>query len=106
MTGPLLAGVEFRMHHARTRAHALNLTGPDHTAAAAGILVLQRAFQDVSDDLHVAMGVGWKASARCDPIFIDHAQRAEAFESRIAKVRERKSMFGVQPADLGCPAFG
>ena len=80
MAGPVAAGVEFGMDDAGARAHALDFAGPDDAAAAAGILVLHRAFQNVGDDLHVAMGMGRKARAARDPVFVDDAQGAEAFE--------------------------
>ena len=62
--GSVAAGIEFGMDDAGARAHALDFAGPDDAAAAAGILVLQRAFQNVGDDLHVAMGMGRKAARR------------------------------------------
>ena len=80
MAGLVAAGVEFGMDDAGARAHALDLAGPDGAAAAGGILVLQRAFQDVGDDFHVAMGMGRKARAARDPVFVDHAQGRRSFQ--------------------------
>ena len=60
----------------RARAHALDFARPDGAAAAGGILVRDGAVQDVGDDLHVAMGMGRKAGAARDPVFVDDPQAA------------------------------
>ena len=40
-----------------------------------------------------------------DPVFADHAQRAEAFMGRIVMVAEGEGMARIQPADLRSAAF-
>src|SRR3569832_234325 len=47
-----------------------------------------------------------KTGARRDPVLIDHAQRPEIFERRIVIIRKGETVFGVQPVDFGCSAFG
>ena len=103
--GSVAAGVEFGMDDAGAGAHALDFAGPDGAAAAAGILVLHGAFQDIGDDLHVAMGMGRKARAARDPVLVDHAQRAEAFNGRVVIIAEGETVLGIQPVDLGVAAL-
>src|SRR5271154_6541708 len=105
MTGLAGTGVEFGMNNAAAGAHALDFTRLDDAAAAAGIPVCDGAVDDVSDDFHVAMGMGRKTRAALDPILIDHPQRTEAFEFGIVKFAEGKTVPGVQPVDLGVAAF-
>ena len=88
------------MDNAASRAHALDLARPDGAAAAGGILVGDGAVQDVSDDLHVAMGMGRKPGAAPDPILIDHTQRPKAFMRRVIIIAEGEGMAGFQPIDL------
>ena len=72
-----------------------------------GILVRDGAVQDVSDDLHVAMGMGRKARPALDPVFIDHPQGAEAFIGRVVIIAKGKAVARIQPGDLGPAAvFG
>src|SRR5207244_2036680 len=79
--------------------------GPDGAAAAGGIFMGDGPAQNVGDDLHVAMGMGRKSGAALDPVFVDHAQRPEAFMGRIVIIAEGKGVAGLQPVDLGVAAF-
>src|SRR4051812_1399516 len=77
VNGICFGGVAFAVADAAAGAHALPITRTDHGAGAKRILVLDRAFQDISDDLHVAMGVWWEARAAGDAVLIDDAQGAK-----------------------------
>src|SRR5262249_54885627 len=62
------------------------------------VTVCERAFQHVSEDLHIAMAVSSKSRARSDSIFIDHAQIPEAQELGIVIIGKRKRVECVKPA--------
>src|SRR5271154_4159240 len=44
------------------------------------------------------MGMSGETALGCDPIFIDHAQRAEAHPLGIVVIAETESMLSLQPA--------
>src|SRR5208337_159432 len=44
------------------------------------------------------MGMSWETAAGRDPIFVDHAQRAETHPLGIGVIVETESMAGLQPA--------
>jgi hypothetical protein len=48
--------------------------GPQHTAVAQAVLVLQRTFQHVAEDFHVAVRMRAEAHARRDAVVVDDAQ--------------------------------
>ena len=49
--------IEFAVRDSRARAHTLRLAGTNYGAGAKAVLVLERAFENVGDNLHVAMRV-------------------------------------------------
>src|SRR5215475_14110781 len=63
--------------------------------------MLQRTFQHVGDDLHVAMRMGWKPITGLHPVFIDHPQAAEAHKPPIIVITERECVIRVEPAVVG-----
>ena len=71
------------MPHAGARAHALSVAGADDGTVSHAVLVLESSFQDVGDDLHVAVGMHGEAVAALHPVFIDDAQGAESHEARV-----------------------
>src|SRR5262249_26215418 len=85
--------------------HALHLAGADDGAGAQAVAVLQRALDDVGDDLHVAVRVGAEAGARPNPVLVHDAEAAEAHVGGVVVVAERERVPAVQPVDLG-PATG
>src|SRR5260221_5673840 len=99
-----LGGVELAVHDAAAGAHALDLAGPDHAAAAARVLVLQGAREDVAQDLHVAVRVRAEALAGLHGVVVDHAQRGEALVLPVVVFAEREGVEAVQPADVGVKA--
>src|SRR5258708_17599374 len=64
------------------------------------------AFQDVGNDLHVAMSVSAEAAARLHAVFVDDPQRAEAYEAIVVVVGEGEGVAGVEPAVVELPAVG
>ena len=85
-------GIEFAVHHAGARAHALHVAGPDARAVADRVLVRELPREHVADDLHVAMTVGAEARARPHTVLVDHAQRAELDVLGIEVIGERKAV--------------
>src|SRR2546429_616760 len=98
--------IEFAVLYAGAGGHVLHFARADHAPVAHRVLVLQRAAEDVSDDLHVAMGMRAETLARHDQIIVDDAQAAEADPLRVKIIRETESVIGVQPAVFGVPSFG
>src|SRR3546814_711999 len=97
--------VELRMGDAAPGAHALNLTRNDHGAIAHGILVGERALNDIADDFHVAMAMGAETLARLHAILVDHSQRPPMHVLGVVVVGEREAVPGVEPAVIGVATF-
>src|ERR1039457_7011908 len=98
-------GIGLAVADAAPGGHALAVAGENHGAGAAAGLVLDLARQDIGDDFHVAMGMGWKTAVRCDPIFVDHAQRTETHPLGIGIITEAESVAGLQPAVVTAAAL-
>ena len=67
---------------------------------AHAVLVLDRALEDVGEDLHVAMGMGGEAAARRHPVLVDHPELPEAHVVGVVIVAERERVAGVQPPEV------
>ena len=89
------------MRDAPARAHQLNLAGLELPPVAHAVLVLQRAFQHVAEDLHVAVRMRPEALPRRNPVVVDDAQGAEAHVRRVIIVREGEGVISVEPAVVG-----
>jgi len=83
-----LRRIELAVLDAGAGAHALHLAGPDHIAIADTVLVLERAFENIGDDVHVLMAVAREAGARNDAILVDDPEAAKAHLRRIAIIAE------------------
>ena len=66
----------------------------------------QLAAEDVGKDLGVAVSVRREPGQRCHPVFVKHAQGAEAGEPWILVGREREGVVAVQPAMIGASPIG
>src|SRR6185312_6845009 len=100
-----LRGIELAVADAGAGTHALHLARPDHRAGADAVLVLERALENIGDDLHVAMAMRVETGAGLDAILVDDAQRAEAHMARIVIVAERKTVPAGEPAETGKAAL-
>src|ERR1700733_762248 len=98
--------IEFAVRYSRAGAHPLRFAGTNDRAGAEAVLVLERAFENVGDDLHVAMRVGGKPSAWADAILVDDAERAEAHFLGIIVIAERERGAAVEPVDFRTSAVG
>ena len=97
--------IEFAVPNARPGRHPLHVAGPDDRASTDTVLMFQCAFDDVRDDLHVAVAVGAKPRTGPDPVLIDNPQRAEAHVTGVVVIAKRKGVTTVQPAEIGRAAF-
>jgi hypothetical protein len=72
------------------------------------ILMGDRPFADIGNDLHVGVAVGREAGFRRDLVVIPHAEIAPAHAGRIAPIGEGEVVAGVQPvvAEPAKPAGG
>ena len=86
------AGIELTVRDAAARAHELNLPALEHAAVAHAVLVLQRAFQHVTENFHVAVRMRAEALSGRDAIVVNDAQRAEADVRRVVVVGKRESV--------------
>src|SRR4029079_4627125 len=82
--------IELAVLHAAPGAHALDVARHDRRAVAAGILVRERPFEHVADDLHVAVAVRAEACPGADSVFVNHAQWTEAHVLGIVVVGKRE----------------
>ncbi|MNE18243.1 hypothetical protein D3C80_1112650 [compost metagenome] len=102
----LAGGVVLAVAHAGAGAHHLHVAGADHRAGAHRVLVLQRAFEHVGEDLHVAVAMGVEAAALAHVVLVDHQQVGEADVLRVVVAAEGKAVLRVQPAEVGDAALG
>src|SRR6185369_2835629 len=90
--------VELAVRDAGAGTHALHLAGADDRTVAHTVLVFQRTFQDIGDDLHVTVGMGRKTFFWLDPILINDPQISETHMLLVVIVGKGKGMIGIQPA--------
>src|SRR5713101_655220 len=97
--------ISFAVPHARPRTHALPVAGANGGPISHAVLVLQGTFENVSNDLHVAMGMHGEAVATLHPVFVDDAQGAKSHKARIAIGVKGKCVLGVEPAEVASAAL-
>ena len=98
-------GIELAVANARAGGHPLHVARFYDRAVAHAVLVLQRAVEDVGDDLHVTVAVRIESAGGLDPVLVDDAQGSEAHEARIVVVAERERVAAVQPAEVRAAAI-
>jgi len=96
-----LRRVELAVYDSGAGRHRLDRVRPDDMPLAHAVLMREAAFEDVTDNLHVAMGVGAKTLPRSYTIVVDDPQSAESHVRGVVIVREGKGMPGIQPAVVG-----
>ena len=97
--------IRLAMADAAPRGHALPVARKDHRAGAQAVFVFELARQDIGDDLHVAMRMCRETAAGRNPIFIDHAQRAEPHSLGVGVIVKTESMARLQPAVVAAAAL-
>src|SRR5262245_10132777 len=80
-------------------SHPLHFATLDHRAGAQAIPVRQSTFEDISENLHVAVKMGGETGARLHPIVVDDAERTETHVGWVVVIRERKCVAAVQPVE-------
>src|SRR5690606_4252347 len=93
-----------RMLNPRAGAHALDFAGTDRRSGAQRILMCQFTFQDVGNDLHIAVRVHVKSRTGNHDVIVDHPQRTKPHSFGIHKMAEGKSMLTVEPSGSGFTA--
>ncbi len=88
----------FGMGHPAAGRHHLDVARRGAAGIAQIVLVGDRAFADVGDDLHVAMRVRREAGLGGDDVVVPDAQRTPAHPPGIVIIREREVVVRVQPA--------
>src|SRR5690606_8105297 len=89
----------------RAGAHPLHLAAPDYAAMPERVAMPELALEEIRHDLHVAVRMDRKASARRDAILVDHAERAVLRIRRIDVARERERIPRLQPAEVAIPTL-
>jgi hypothetical protein len=69
------------------------------------VLVLERALEDVGEDLHVAVAVRAEARPGADPVVIDHPERPETHVRRVVVIAERERVPAVEPTPVRAPCL-
>ena len=100
------SGHVFAVSNPRSSGHHLNIVGSDDGSAPSAVLVLQRPFHDVRDDLHVAVRVSREAAPGGNAVIVDDAQRSESHVPLIVVVRKRKGVITYQPAEVSMSSLG
>src|SRR5690606_10513800 len=100
---PGLPGLQivFAMDDAGAGAHDLDVARFGASLVALVVAVADRTFAHIGDDLHVRMGMRWKAGAGLDGVVVPDAQRAPVDPLRVVVVGEGEVVPGIQPAVVG-----
>ncbi len=93
-----IARVVLRVTDPRPGAHYLELTGRNLLFVPHAVLMFHRAFQHVSQDFHVFMGMSTKALACVNHVIVNHAQCREPHKVWVIVVGKREGMPGIEPA--------
>ena len=93
------------MTHAGAGAHHLHVARFGAALVAETVLVSDRAFADIGDDLHVGVGMRGKAGVRRDLVVVPDPQGAVAHISGVIMTAEREVVLGLQPAVIGAAEF-
>src|SRR5437870_11631008 len=101
-----LGGIGLAVPDARTCAHPLPIPWADYRTISHAVLMFERAFKQIGDDLHIAMRMRGKTMSGLHPIFVDDSKGAESHVVRIVILIERKTVAGVYPYVIGSNPCG
>src|SRR5271156_6741479 len=85
------------MPDATAGAQGLHVSGANLTAATGIVLVVEYAFADVRDDLHVSVRMHRKPAVRSDLIVVPYHETAEPRVCGIALAVDREVVLGLEP---------
>src|ERR1041384_7840013 len=97
--------VLFAVSHTRPGGHSLHVSGTNNRTVAHAVFMSECAFEDVGNDLHVAMTMHRKTAPRRNKILIDHAQAAKAHVPRIVILIKGERVIRIQPPMIEMPAL-
>ena len=98
-------GIELAVSDTLAGAHQLDLAGLELAAVAHAVLVGESSFEDIAEDLHVAMGMGPKAVPGIDAIVVDHPERTEPRVRGVVVIGKGKGVMRFKPAMIGIAAL-
>src|SRR5438034_5861507 len=90
-----LGGIRLTVANPGARAHTLSITGTNYRAVSHAVLVFERAFKQIGDDLHVAMRMRGKTMSGLHPIFVDDSKGAESHVAGIVILIEGEAVASV-----------
>src|SRR5438445_13001578 len=90
-----LGGIRLTVANPGARAHTLSITGTNYRAVSHAVLVFERAFKQIGDDLHIAMRMRGKTMAGLHPIFVDDSKGAESHVAGIVILIEGEAVASV-----------
>src|SRR2546422_5966041 len=90
-----LGGIRLTVANPGARAHTLSITGTNYRTISHAVLMFESAFQQISDDLHVAMRMRGKTMAGLHPIFVDDSKEAESHVAGIVILIEGEDVASV-----------
>ena len=93
------------MQDTRARAHTLHFTGADDGLIAHAVFMFERALQDISDDLHIAMSMGRETPAGNHEVLVGHSQLAKIHILAIVIFVGRKTMPAIEPVNFCASAL-
>ena len=93
--------VELAVPDAAARADPLDVARAHDGRVAHRVAMLQRAFDDVGDDFHVAMRMRAEALAGRNEILVNDPQGAEIDLLRIVIIGKAEGVITVEPAMIG-----
>src|SRR5215468_5647032 len=93
------------MRDTRACTHALNFARPDDRAGAHAVFMLQRAFKNVGDDLHITMRMSSESLCRRNAVFVDDTECPKSHVMWIVISVERECVKRIEPSVIKMPAL-
>jgi len=101
----LRKGIEFAMDDSCTGGHALHVSGANDAGVAHGVLMFDRAGEDIGEDLHIAVWVHSESLAARNSILIDNAKGMKLSVRGIVVIGEGKRVVRFEPAMIEMAAL-
>ncbi len=105
-TGRRGLGIEFGMTDTRTRTHHLHIAGDGTTLVTQTVLMRDRTFTNIGDDLDILMRVEGKAGGWGKLVVVPGDQGAKPAVFRAIHAGKCNVQFGFQPAFFGSGQCG
>ena len=92
--------IELAVMHSGSCAHSLDISRSDNRTVSPVVFVLQGAFYNVGDDLHVLVWMCSESPAGFHPVLVNYPKRTESHVRGIMILTERERMAAVKLSDL------